>query len=868
MRIAAASGALCAVVALALATAGGARIVPPVEVDVSCPDQRSQPAVRAANELMALPWRGLGRQYARDAEETLGAKLGLRDLDGKRMANFSGKVTRNGVGVRYRFALTADNPRLELDVRRPPGFRSASKDCVTVRAPLEGSWGADFKMGVKGRARVTAGDTRLFSWSENFRIGFRVTDAHLSAALRLDPSDGNRPKFRKGTVVGELTLGPSGPIPLKVHLLRLRGEVRPSGLTLVTKLSKVGVNLPGSLGEASFTGDLLTTLGPPEEVGGLDFQIVTVSLRGKVTVGLKRVGKVSGSLTIPGKALVVPVWEDLANILGPLRAGLPMTWGEGPVPDGQRPQPPPPGFDFGGPALDIERAIGQRHLFHGTVLTRSLNRPRIPTPQRLPGRRSQLTGNTELSVEADSAIWTGHYLAAEAFRYGATRHPDALARVREVLRGAERLFEVTEGVVVHGDGERTAVTAGPGILSRTVLNAGEAARLEGKGLKQRGCYYERATGGWALTVGGRTRVFPDYRGLERELAGRTPAQRRSARVKPRGEVLYGWGCGKDHPVSRDQYTGILMGLIFTHELVDDPDVKRRSAALIEQALDYLLKWGWNVVLPPDNRIRTTFLGNIDRQLAFLRIGATIDPQKYGALYDRYKAAAGLVWVPVWFGTLDPLLKYYKFNLSHGGMAPTLFLERDPGVRRDWLDGYGLVWRAVGHHRNAYFDALRILMLRGDSPGIAGSTSALGAPLTVGGELAAVLAEWLARRDDPDVKSPEDAALPLAKLADPAYQIGLSRNGLTGTYRTLVGGVRCEATFPMPVTGRIGHGMDFAWQRDPFQVSVPESKCRRGNATEAELRRHDRLTEFPGVDYLLPYWIGAYLGVLPKPAVGG
>jgi hypothetical protein len=43
----------------------------------------------------------------------------------------------------------------------------------------------------------------------------------------------------------------------------------------------------------------------------------------------------------------------------------------------------------------------------------------------------------------DSAIWTGHYLAAEAFHYKVTGSLDALDNVRAALGGLESLLDVT-----------------------------------------------------------------------------------------------------------------------------------------------------------------------------------------------------------------------------------------------------------------------------------------------------------------------------------------------------------------------------------------------------------------------------------------
>src|SRR5262249_54512727 len=43
----------------------------------------------------------------------------------------------------------------------------------------------------------------------------------------------------------------------------------------------------------------------------------------------------------------------------------------------------------------------------------------------------------------DSAIWTGHYLAAEAFRYRVTRSGDALNNVKAALSGLAAMLNVT-----------------------------------------------------------------------------------------------------------------------------------------------------------------------------------------------------------------------------------------------------------------------------------------------------------------------------------------------------------------------------------------------------------------------------------------
>src|SRR5207244_2945845 len=74
--------------------------------------------------------------------------------------------------------------------------------------------------------------------------------------------------------------------------------------------------------------------------------------------------------------------------------------------------------------------------------------------------------------------------------------------------------------------------------------------------------------------------------------------------------LYGTGCGSrgsDHPISRDQYSGVFMGLAYAWELV--PDLRSRIAPLVDRALAYLVHspHPWDVELPPDPTTRNDFL---------------------------------------------------------------------------------------------------------------------------------------------------------------------------------------------------------------------------------------------------------------------
>src|SRR5579864_3965644 len=81
-------------------------------------------------------------------------------------------------------------------------------------------------------------------------------------------------------------------------------------------------------------------------------------------------------------------------------------------------------------ALAISTNIQARHVPYGTIID-----PMFASPTS-----DQIVGYTRCG---DSAIWTGHYLAAEAFRYNVTQSPDAFNNLKSALAGIQSLVDVT-----------------------------------------------------------------------------------------------------------------------------------------------------------------------------------------------------------------------------------------------------------------------------------------------------------------------------------------------------------------------------------------------------------------------------------------
>jgi hypothetical protein len=72
-----------------------------------------------------------------------------------------------------------------------------------------------------------------------------------------------------------------------------------------------------------------------------------------------------------------------------------------------------------------------------TQISENIQQHHTPFQIHLDPRYDSAEGTTLCSYSraGDSALWTGHYLAAEAFRYGVSMAPRALTNLQRTLRG-------------------------------------------------------------------------------------------------------------------------------------------------------------------------------------------------------------------------------------------------------------------------------------------------------------------------------------------------------------------------------------------------------------------------------------------------
>ncbi len=279
-------------------------------------------------------------------------------------------------------------------------------------------------------------------------------------------------------------------------------------------------------------------------------------------------------------------------------------------------------------ALAISQTIQARHLPYGTIMD----------PVYAAADSNQITEYTRCG---DSAIWTGHYLAAEAFRYRVTRAPDALANVKSAISGIQSLIDVT----------------GADLLARCRFPADSpyAASIIGEE-SHNGIYLNAATGdNWVGNV------------------------------------------------SRDQYSGVFFGLAVAYDMVDDTGVQSAVSTQITRMLDYLRSNNWTLVMP-DNSISTTFIGRADQQISFVTVGANVNPAHYANASELSSAALAAT-VPAPIGLeVTSNDSYFKFNLDAINLFNLVRLDNGPyhGI---YTEAFTLLWKHVDDQENAFFNMI-------------------------------------------------------------------------------------------------------------------------------------------------------------------
>jgi hypothetical protein len=212
----------------------------------------------------------------------------------------------------------------------------------------------------------------------------------------------------------------------------------------------------------------------------------------------------------------------------------------------------------------------------------------------------------------DSALWTGSYLAAEAFRYKVTQSPDALNNVKAALAGVKGLVDVT----------------GKNLLARCMVpvNSPYAGAISSE--EAANGIYTNSSASW-IWVGN---------------------------------------------TSRDEYSGVMFGLAVTYDMVPDSTIRSTISDLVTLLVDFVEGHDWSLVMP-DGTSGTSFLLRPDQIETFLAIGRHVNPDHFTSLsYQAQRDLfASTVPVPV---TVDAASdgSYFKFNLDYINLYNLIRLE--------------------------------------------------------------------------------------------------------------------------------------------------------------------------------------------------
>ncbi len=281
-------------------------------------------------------------------------------------------------------------------------------------------------------------------------------------------------------------------------------------------------------------------------------------------------------------------------------------------------------------ALAIESTLLARHLPFGTVLNPIFSQD-----------HTQIVGYTRCG---DAALFTGLYMAAEAFRARARADAGALQNVRTALAGLNLIVDIT----------------GQDLLARCAVpvDSSFAAGI----VKE-----ESPNGVYRATLNVRSWYF----------IGNT---------------------------SRDQYAGVFFGLGATYDLIADTGIRNNISALTTRLLKRLLQYSWNVVMP-DGSVSTTFLLRPDLQLSLLQVGRHVNPQQFGSEYSRLSSLVGTVPVPLAVDALNDHSSYFKFNLDFMCLFNLIRLEDSSANKSAYESGYSVVRKATDNHINAFFNMI-------------------------------------------------------------------------------------------------------------------------------------------------------------------
>jgi hypothetical protein len=282
-------------------------------------------------------------------------------------------------------------------------------------------------------------------------------------------------------------------------------------------------------------------------------------------------------------------------------------------------------------ALAIDATLQARHQPFGTILD-----PIFTAPDS-----DQIANYTRCG---DSALWTGHYLAAEAFRYKVTGSADALSNASRALDGLKLLTDVSGTNVLARCAVPVDSQYAPSIIDQ-----------------------EKANGIFMGTAAGQTWYW----------IGNT---------------------------SRDEYIGVFFGLGVAYNLIGDSAFRARVSDVGTRLLQFLLDHAWTIVMP-DHSISTTFIQRPDQQFTLLQIGRHFNSKFSSTYKNETLFGAFTVIAPISLEVTDPRGSYYKFNLDTINLYHLVTLEDSSFRKLFYKKAYDILRNTTDDHINAHFNMI-------------------------------------------------------------------------------------------------------------------------------------------------------------------
>lgn len=284
-------------------------------------------------------------------------------------------------------------------------------------------------------------------------------------------------------------------------------------------------------------------------------------------------------------------------------------------------------------ALTIDANIQARHLPFGTILD----------PIFTLTNSDQIAAYTRCG---DSALWTGHYLAAEAFRYKVTQSPAAFGNLKAAIAGLQSLTDVT----------------GSNLLARCLFRIDSPYAAGISDQEASNGVYTNASAGW-------------------KWVGNT---------------------------SRDEYAGVLFGLAVAFDMTSDNAIQSSISDLVTRLIEALNGHNWSVVMP-DGTTSTTFLIRPDQIETFLAIGRHVNPGVFSSIGYETQRTLYAASVPVPIGvdvTADT--SYFKFNLDYINLYNLIRLETS-SAKSIYRSAYGSLRDHTAQHQNAFFNIIDLAL---------------------------------------------------------------------------------------------------------------------------------------------------------------